>query len=260
MTFCDSCGKKLSNNFQDWKKFNAGKSFNDYKAEINATEEIIPQVRKKKGGGKNQIILMIGLIIAALLLAEGYYLGFAGKKLFNDIMTKRAEIGNVADSPNWRLTEDKTGNFKIRFPGNATKDIQTQEMESETVYFVSYILEPDPVQTGNHLYGITFLKYPANIVSHSLMKASELDEFFLSVINGSATSMGGEIKSISEQNFKKFPGRIAIVSMQNGEMEISYWSLLVDNTLYILQVIHSPENASNESMDTFFNSFQLMEE
>lgn len=258
MTFCDSCGKKLNNNFQEWKKFNAGKSFSDYKIEINTPEEIVPKVKKNKLPGKNNIVLIIGIVVGCLLLGEAYYLGYTGLQQFNQVIEKRSEIVSQGEAINWRLMEDKTGNFQIRFPGNAQKDIQPQEMQGETIYIVSYILEADPKELGNHLYGITFLKYPANLINHSAMSASDLDEFFTTVISSSAGSVGGEVQSISEKVFKDFPGRIAQVSIQDGATQLIYWDILIDNTLYMLQAISPAEKIGNEAIDTFFNSFELL--
>ncbi len=259
MTFCDHCGKKLSNNFQEWKKFNAGKSFNQYKLEIGSEEESSIQPDKNKPKGKISFALIIGLILAAFLLVEGYYLGYTGKKEFNRVIEQRAEMLNINDSPNWRLMEDKTGNFKIRFPGTAQKDVQTQDTEGETLYIVSYTLEADPRELGNHLYGITFVKYPEDAVHHALMLPGELDDFFKTVISSTSQTIGGEIKSIAEKTFKEYPGRKAYVSLQNGTIEMELWSILVQSRLYLLQVISPVETAGNKSIEIFFNSFEILE-
>jgi hypothetical protein len=258
MTFCDNCGKKLSNTFQEWKKFNAGKSFTYYKIELDKEEDVAIHPREINAPPKSQTALTIGLAIGFLFLAAGYYLGITGMQQFKKIMLQRPEISNMADAPNWRLMEDKAGNFKIRFPGTAIKDIQTQESEGETVYIVSYGLEADPDESGNHFYGLTFLKYPGSIINHSAMGKADLDEFFTTVINGSAGQVAGKVKSISERDFNEFPGRIALVSLQNREIEIIYWDVLIDNMLYMLQTIYPSGNAGNESIETFFNSFQLV--
>jgi len=259
MTFCDHCGKKLSNNFQEWKKFNPAKSFNDYKAELGAAEERTIQPKKSKSKSKIPVALFIGLILAAFLLAEGYYLGYTGKKEFKKLIAQRAEMSNIADSQNWRLMEDKTGNFKIRFPGSAQKDIQTQETEGATLYIVTYALEADPSELGNHLYAIAFVKYPEDIVHHSSMIPNELDEFFIAVIGSTSQSMGGEVKSISEHGYKEFPGRKAYISIQNGTIEMELWSILVESRLYLLQVISPAENTGNEYINKFFNSFETLQ-
>jgi len=139
-------------------------------------------------------------------------------------MEQKAQISDFEDSANWRLMEDKAGNFEIRFPGNAAKDIQTQEMGKETIYIVSYMLETDPEQVDNLLFGAQFLKYPEGLMDN---ESIDYDGFFESIINGSVNSVGGELKSISNKDYQNYPGRIAKVDFQNGMAEITYWSILV---------------------------------
>lgn len=252
MTFCDRCGKKLSNNFQEWKKFNPSKSFNDYKDEIG-TNIALPEISSPK---KSNIGMIIGLIIGALLMAEGYHLGFTGLRNFNAIVAERAYTDYLEESVTWRLKEDKAGNFKIRFPGNPAKDIQTKEIADETVYYVSYALEAYPDVVGNSFFGITFSKYPPKVIeefnrNHDLF----FDEFYRSHAN----SMRGLIKESFVDDYYENPGKVAIVSLEEGEFELMNWTFIVGNTQYLLQTVCPVQNTRNKMIDKFFGSFELLE-
>jgi hypothetical protein len=255
MTFCESCGKKLPDNFQDWRKFNPGKSFNDYKTVMDAQnpEMIGTPIKETK---KINIGLIIGLVIAALLLGEGYYLGFTGLQRFKTITEQRALQNYLEESVSWRLKEDKQGNFKIRFPGNPIKDIQTEELGGETIYYVTYALETHPDVAGNSYFAITYTQYPQKAMDEFNRNQ---DLFFNEFFRSHANAMRGLIKDVLVNNFQDNPGRIAIVSLENGEMELINWSFFVDNTQYLLQTACPIQHARNEMIDKFFDSFELLE-
>ena len=67
MVFCNSCGKKIHNNYKDWQKSNPRKTFSDYKELVCVSEEQMAEIREQQKPTKNGYILPV--IIISLLLA-----------------------------------------------------------------------------------------------------------------------------------------------------------------------------------------------
>jgi hypothetical protein len=63
LTFCSNCGKKLENNFPDWKRKNPERSFEEFKNSVCTTEndEQIPASKSKKSRG---LKYWVGFILA----------------------------------------------------------------------------------------------------------------------------------------------------------------------------------------------------
>lgn len=200
---------------------------------------------------------MIGLMIGLLLLAEGYYLGITGLRQFKTITEQQALSNYLEESVTWRLKEDKAGNFKIRFPGNPVKDLQTSEIAGEKVYYVTYSLETYPDVLGNSFFGVTFSKYPRKAIEEFNQNQ---DLFFEEFFRSHANSMRGLIKETFVNNFQNNPGKVAILSLENGEIELMNWSFIVGDTQYLLQTACPVQNAKNKMIDKFFGSFELLEE
>ncbi|MBL0340286.1 MAG: hypothetical protein IPP71_04785 [Bacteroidetes bacterium] len=69
VTFCDQCGKKLKNNFQEWIKNNPGKTIKDFKKEICVTDNGHSAVKipLKRNRYRIFVPLLIGVLVLFLV-------------------------------------------------------------------------------------------------------------------------------------------------------------------------------------------------
>jgi hypothetical protein len=217
---------------------------------------VVAEASSPKKAKKSNIGLIVGLVFATLLMAEGYYFGITGLRKFNTIIAEKAFTDYLEESVTWRLMEDKGGNFKMRFPGNPEKDIQSKEIAGETVRYVTYSMEAHPDILGNSFFGITYSRVPAKIVeSYKENPYLFFDDYFRSRAN----SMRGLIKESFVNDYNENPGMAAIISLDEGEFEWVNWSFTVGNTQYLLEVACPIQNTKNEKIDKFFLSFELLE-
>ncbi|NVN95777.1 MAG: hypothetical protein HXX18_10895 [Bacteroidetes bacterium] len=97
MVFCIQCNKKLENNFSEWSKRNAEKSFDDYKNQVCTTElnlgPIVQPKSLKKIGLKFWIIIAVVLIAFISIVSFGGHriIGLIKKPLYEKVLMKTAE-------------------------------------------------------------------------------------------------------------------------------------------------------------------------
>jgi hypothetical protein len=84
LIFCESCNKKLENNYSEWKKRNSDKTFDDFKEIICTTED--PSVNQSKGKKKPKgLKYWIGFGVAFAIF---YAIGHFGGEMIVDLFKK----------------------------------------------------------------------------------------------------------------------------------------------------------------------------
>jgi hypothetical protein len=69
LTFCSHCGKKLQNNFSDWKRQNAGKTFDDFKNTFGTDniENAVPKKVKNYNPAAMYFFVGLGILLFSCL-------------------------------------------------------------------------------------------------------------------------------------------------------------------------------------------------
>lgn len=85
MVFCAACGKKISNNFTEWKQRNAGKTLEDYKQSVGVPEEAVVSASsagKRKNTLKSRPLKekIVIVVITALAASFGGWAGSSAVK------------------------------------------------------------------------------------------------------------------------------------------------------------------------------------
>ncbi len=134
LTFCSNCNRKLKNSFQEWKKTNLEKTFDDYKQSecINVEQQLEKVLAFKKKNKKWNIKLVIILAILTILIGSTFTL--------------------------FHFKKDNLLNFLISLT-NTSSDILDREWEKKAYYDLHFYLEtpykpdtitlpyPDPVKS-----------------------------------------------------------------------------------------------------------------
>lgn len=147
MVLCSFCGKRMQNNYTEWKLSNAGKTFEDYKELVGKREEEVSnpaQDQLEKGKQKSKALVKKLLIVAITIAAAvfGTWLGSTAIKALQN-GKKTAEIkesqwkkktygdfGLTVETP-WILTPTKD-ELPLEAKVNALIDkMQTYENPSE---------------------------------------------------------------------------------------------------------------------------------
>ena len=159
----------------------------------------------------------------------------------------------------WFLMKNKEQGYQIEFPKEPTASVQTVKTKAGPVDMHINMLDLSKKDVDDNLiYLSSFAQYPDSLV-HSDNK-EELKGFFKETIEGLVGSIDGEILSRKEVKIDSYDGREVKINFQDGMAIIRIRVYLVENKVYMLQVITKTENDSNESISKFMNSFSLISE
>ena len=263
-TFCDHCKKKLTNNFQDWKKANPNSTFADYKQSVcwqsNLPLKKSNDTEQEHRKSKLDLIVLLSSVAVLVLLTVVFHKQLAefAEKAY---ASYNASIGKYksAKPGEWRLFTSGKGKFEINFPGDPTPNKQNVETEIGELELNMYVFTPKPGMDDNFNYVVGFTQYPAYTIDSRYMTGIEVDEFLDQSVQGSAANVNGVVIENVKHKFDSYPGRDFTINVQNGTAIMRGRSYLVNNTLYSINVIEPSKNASNQSTSQFLESFKLIE-
>ncbi|UCH95599.1 MAG: hypothetical protein JSV88_01800 [Candidatus Aminicenantes bacterium] len=162
-------------------------------------------------------------------------------------------IGVACDSArNWELFESDDGWFRIQFPGKPEVDELPTATPLGTIDIHMF-----SVNLRNGAYGVGYCDFPE--VEGVDMESAEFIEL---LARGSFTKLGTGQYSKKEIDFEGYPGLEAEGEVRKGTVRglarIRYY--VVNERIYVLEVVGETSFVSSGNTDKFFNSFQLIYE
>ena len=157
----------------------------------------------------------------------------------------------------WVISKDIERGFRLEFPQKPTFESQNVSTAVGAVAMDMYMLDLSASMSGdNLLYMIAYTAYPEGDYSDESMQQSMLD----GSVSGAVSNVNGQLLSTENITFNGFKGRMAKISISNGAYIIWLKNILVDNKLYLLQVItdKSKDSSDNKSRQRFYDSFELI--
>ncbi|MEO7989088.1 MAG: hypothetical protein ABI663_06070 [Chryseolinea sp.] len=157
----------------------------------------------------------------------------------------------------WYSLESTDFGFKVLLPKEPVAQNQVVPSAIGELKMNLYILDTSADEAeDNLLYLVNYTEYPDSLF------ANATEEKFTQILRGSVdgmvTNVGGKLLSEKVIILNGSPGREVKVSFQEGAAVINARVYLVRNKMYLLETISFPQKDSNQSIDKFFNSFQLL--
>ena len=280
LVYCGKCKVHLINNYIDWVGVHPDKTFGDFRKTVCVTETEIPKqdtverkpslkrsvleavgpVKKKRQRlTRNQWIgIIVGAIAAAVFYQVGKYVFTFFKEKMQYAIVENTNFASP-DTTNWELISFGEANFQILFPQQPVKNEQTLETPLGKLSVVQYNLEPKLGSDANLLYGVGYTVYPANTINSGKMSDEELDVFFKNSVDGTVSNVQGKLLSTLIIDYEGYPGREIKIDIKEGLAIIKMRSYLVENKMYIIQVITPVKNNFNTSINYFLDSFKLID-
>jgi len=157
----------------------------------------------------------------------------------------------------WKVYKSLDLKFRAEFPSTPERTVQkvpsaTGELD---MHLVTANLSEDST-SANYLYSIIQSQYPKESFEDATVEFN--DKILNSAVEGAVTNVKGDL--LKEENilFNGFPGRAVKIGIQNNTISIFMNMYLVENMLYITQVLCGKENDGNSAMKRFFDSFDLI--
>lgn len=158
----------------------------------------------------------------------------------------------------WVLVQNKDQGYQIEFPEEPTKNIQTVKTEAGNVdMYINMLDLSSKDQDVNLIYMSSFAQYPDSIVHSD--KKQQIVAFFKETLDGLIGSIEGELLEEKEVNIGQYKGKEVKINFQDGMAVIRIRVYLVENNVYMLQVVTKTDKDNNESISKFMNSFALMD-
>ena len=157
----------------------------------------------------------------------------------------------------WFLIKNNDQGYQIEFPKEPSVSVQTVNTKAGPVDMHINMLDLSKKdEDSNMIYLSSFAQYPDSLV-HSDRK-EQLSGFFKETLDGLVSSIDGKIISKKDVKIDSYPGKEVKINFQDGMAVIRIRVYLVQNKVYMLQVITKTEKDSNESISKFMNSFSLI--
>jgi len=166
------------------------------------------------------------------------------------------ELIDTKPNPNEQIASEKVDKaFKIKFP----KETEIREMETPTEYgnakIVAELYQPKLVNDDNLIYMVTTLKYPEDI---TLTDNFDLDDYYSNVIQTALNGRQSTLISQKEVSENGISGIEVKESFKGGQIVIKQRTFLKGDLQIGIQVMTIPNNDDNESMNSFFDSFEFI--
>ena len=152
--------------------------------------------------------------------------------------------------------ENYIQSYSISFPTQPVLQTRTLDSELGKLVLVINILETtnDP---HNLLYMACEVEHPPNAINSS--SNYELNNFFISSINGSVNAANGQLISIKDIEYIGSPGKEYKMYAAEGQFIAKYRLFYINDVLYSFGVMTQSINDDNSTMESFLNSFKIVE-
>lgn len=144
--------------------------------------------------------------------------------------------------------------FEIDFPGQPSDQSQTVDSEYGKLQLNIQVYEPAE-KSKNMAFVAMETKYPMAVADQNDPYA--LNSFYKKSIDGSIATVNGQLISITDIMHQSIPGKEFKCYFSEGKGLLVYRIFYIDNKLYSIGVVSSPENDNNNAMIDFFKSFKI---
>ncbi|MBC7851460.1 MAG: hypothetical protein H7Y31_17080 [Chitinophagaceae bacterium] len=170
----------------------------------------------------------------------------------------------VTGSTSFRVVQDwykyssKEGGYEITMPKKPEEQTRSVPTAVGNLTMHMAMLQNEDEADDNLVYMTAFSQYPADKV-HSDLPKEQLSKFFQGAAEGSARNMNGKVTSVTETEYKGFPGRSVVseVTISDQSFLALQRMFLVKNKFYMLQTVAKPGTLDNANSKKFFESFNL---
>jgi hypothetical protein len=164
-----------------------------------------------------------------------------------------------AQNDDWVTTKDFEKGYKIDFPSKPTSQMQPIPTAIGEIEMYMYILDNSAkVDAKNLVFMTAYTEYPlASFGDEDINSETLQDNLLDSSVSGAVSNVKGDLISSSHIRFNGYNARNAKIEVAGG-FYIIMKTILVQNKLYMIQVIHNKSYDGNQEAKYFFDSFELI--
>ncbi|WP_156875587.1 hypothetical protein [Lacinutrix venerupis] len=159
----------------------------------------------------------------------------------------------VAFSQDWINYKSEDLTFIAEFPSQPKRTLEIVDTAVGDLDMHMIMCTP-PSGNDNLVYNVIRSDYPKSLFEDA--NAEFNNDTLDRAVDGAVNNVNGELLYSNKVTFNGFPGKNVKIKISGGFIYINAY--LVNNTMFIAQVICLTENDKNESINRFFNSFDII--
>lgn len=164
---------------------------------------------------------------------------------------------SFAQDCNWLTTKDYEKGYRVDFPQAPVAQSQDIATAVGTVVMDMNMVDLSKNTTSdNILYMVAYTAYPEEGRDYhdEALQNSMLD----GTVSGAVKNINGKLVSSKNIVFNGYNARYAKISIYDNTIIISLKTILVNNKLYLLQIMTETSKQDNDNIAKFLNSFDLI--
>ncbi len=159
----------------------------------------------------------------------------------------------VLMSQEWEKYKNEDLNLVAYFP--QTPKITIQKVETAVGTLDMHMVMHSPTSgDDNAIYSLIRSDYPKEQFENTTSEGN--DKVLDGAVNGAVNNVKGKLVFDNKINFNGYPGRSIKILITGGFIYIN--AILVENSMYIVQVICLTANDENKSINRFMDSFDII--
>lgn len=142
--------------------------------------------------------------------------------------------------------------FIAEFPETPKKSVQ--EVQTSVGLIDMHMVMSTPVNDDNGVYSVIKSDYPKSFFDNATEESNS--KVLDGAVQGAVNNVNGKLLYSNKITFNGFPGRESKIEITGAYLYLN--SYLVNNQMYINQVICYADNDNNASIKRFFDSFDII--
>lgn len=207
----------------------------------------------KKAGKKSPLASIVSVVVVIVAFVGAKYLTQEGisavRSGVSDHRTEQKVTNYFTDTSGWKDFNSTLASFKATFPAYPTHETTPFQIpgSDQSTNFEMYSAE----QSDGTFYMVGYINYG------SAIDTSVPENNLEGSVNGTVQSIDGTLISSSFSDFGAYRAVDYTIHKKDGTAYVKAKNILVGKSMYVIEAVYEPSNASNVQFDKFVNSFQL---
>jgi len=160
---------------------------------------------------------------------------------------------NAVHAQKWKKYKAEDLAFIAYYPGTPKRSMQKVPTAVGELDMHMVMYSPDSGD-DNAIYSVIRSDYPEDQFKNA--DAEYNNKILTGAVNGAVSNVNGTLIFDNKVKFNGYPGRSIKIQMQGGFIYINAY--LVENSMFITQVICLTNKDENASIQRFLNSFEII--
>lgn len=152
---------------------------------------------------------------------------------------------------------DEQARFKVRAPGVFLEKYQNIPTDIGDMDVLTYYYQPDSEDAPNYLYLINYIEYPGESMHHDSTQV--VSELFIKSVEEFNLSISAKSLYETQLTDEEYPTYIFRSQYNEGFNIVKSKMMVFEHRFYFLQVFTTKPHSLNKQIDSFLDSFTILD-